>query len=121
VSDSSIAVITDEMITPRLADFLRLRGYDVISCHAVGRASRGISDPDQLTFAAGQGRAIHTFNARHFRRLHYAWGRSGRPHAGIIVSEDLNSDLPEMIRRLQRHLDTVDASQQHNRFWTLDP
>lgn len=41
-----IKVLTDEMVTPRLADTFRLRGYDLTSCHAVGRANRGISDSD---------------------------------------------------------------------------
>lgn len=117
----SIKALTDEMITPRLADRLRIRGYDVTSCHAVGRANRGLSDHDQLEFATDGGRAIYTFNAVDFRRLHRIWAAAGREHAGIIISEDLSDDLTEMIRRLQIHLDTVDAEMQRNQIWMLGP
>jgi hypothetical protein len=115
----SIGVVTDEMITPRLADHMRSRGYDVTSCHVLGRANRGLSDHDQLELATADRRAIYTFNVADFRRLDARWGAAGREHAGIIVSEDLNNDLAEMIRRLQRHLNTVSASEQHNRIWVL--
>jgi hypothetical protein len=117
----TVKIVTDEMITPRLAYSLRLRGYDATSCHAAGRANRGISDHDQLVFATVEGRAIYTFNAADFRRLHASWGAAGREHAGIILSEDLNDDLAEMTRRLQIHLETVDAATQHNRIWVLRP
>jgi predicted nuclease of predicted toxin-antitoxin system len=114
-------VFTDELLTPQLADRLRLRGYDVVSCHSTGRANRGIADLDQLMFAAAEGRAISTFNAVDFRRLHAQWGAANREHAGIILSEDLNDDPAEMSRRLQLHLDTIDAVQQHNRIVVLLP
>jgi hypothetical protein len=109
------------MITPRLADSFRLRGYDITSCQAAGRANRRISDEDQLAFATAEGRAIYTFNATDFRRLHRLWQAVGRAHAGIIISEDLNDNLSEMTRRLQMHLDTVDPALQHNRIWVLRP
>jgi uncharacterized protein with PIN domain len=121
MTGQSIHVFTDEMITPRLAATLRIRGYDVTSCHAAGRANQGISDHDQLAFATVEGRAIYTFNAADFRRLHALWGAADREHAGIIVSEDLNDDLSEMARRLRLHLDNVDAAMQHNRIWVLRP
>jgi predicted nuclease of predicted toxin-antitoxin system len=120
MTGQSISVLTDEMITPRLADSLRLQGYDAASCHALGRANQSISDADQLRFAAAEGRAIYTFNAIDFRRLHALWQTTGDEHAGIIISEDLNKDPAEMSRRLQRHLDTVDATMQHNRIWVLE-
>jgi hypothetical protein len=119
VNDLSVSAVSDEMITPRLADFLRNRGYDVMSCHSLGRANRGLSDQDQLDVATSERRAIYTFNAADYRKLHRRWMATGREHAGIIISEDLNSDLPEMIRRLQRHLDTVRVLEQHNQLCVL--
>jgi uncharacterized protein with PIN domain len=113
--------LTDEMLSPRLADALRMRGYDVSSCHSEGRANQGISDEGQLAFATAEGRAIYTFNAIDFRRIHGLWRSVGREHAGIVVSEDLNRNLAEMIRRLQVHLNTVDAETQRNRIWVLHP
>jgi hypothetical protein len=117
----AIKVITDEMITPRLADGMHLRGHDVSSCHGEGRANRGISDADQLAFATAERRAIYTFNAVDFRRLHAVWQAAGREHAGTLISEDLNGNLAEMIRRLQLHMHSVDVDRQHNRLWLLRP
>jgi hypothetical protein len=47
-----IRLYTDEMIDARLARELRRRGYDAESCQEAGRHNRGISDPDQLAYAA---------------------------------------------------------------------
>jgi uncharacterized protein with PIN domain len=121
VTGEGVRVLTDEMITPRLADAMRIGGHDVVSCHGAKRANLGIADGDQLTFAAAEGRAIYTFDARDFRRLHALWQATGREHAGIIISENLNGNLAEMIRRLQVHLNTVDAETQRNRIWILHP
>ncbi len=114
-----ITVFTDEMITPRLAAALRALGYDVESCQSVGRANQRISDYDQLAYATSQGRAIYTFNVADFERLDIQWANARLSHAGIIVSEDLNTDLQEMTRRLKIHLDTVTPATQHNRLLPL--
>jgi hypothetical protein len=93
----------------------------VVSCHSTGRANRGIADHNQLTFASAEGRAIYTFSAVDFRRLHAAWKAAKLGHAGIILSEDLNHDPAEMSRRLRLHLDTLNAVQQHDRIVVLLP
>ena len=116
-----ILTFTDEMITPRLAADMRRRGYDVLSCQGAGRANKNLSDEDQLRFAASLGRAIYTFNWDDFRKLHELWQATGRTHSGIIISVDLNADLGEMARRLQRHLDTVDPADQRNSVLILWP
>lgn len=121
MTGAAAKAITDEMVSPRLADALTMRGYDVSSCHREGRANRGISDEDHLAFATAAGRAIYTFNIADFRRIHARWQSVGREHAGIIVSEDLNRNLADMIRRLQIHLSTVDAETQRNHIWVLRP
>ena len=116
-----IAVFTDEMITPRLASGMRRRGFDVLSCRDVGRNNLSISDEDQLTFAASQGRAIYTFNYPDFVALDNQWRAAGRSHAGIIVSVDLNWNLTEMIRRLERHLHIYAPAAQRDRVLILWP
>ena len=115
-----IRIFTDEMITPRLARRLQRLGYDVLSCRAAGRANQRISDAEQLTYAAAQGRAVYTFNATDFDQLDREWSADRRAHAGIIVSEDLNANVPEMARRLQQHLDTVSPRVQHSRYLLLN-
>jgi hypothetical protein len=59
---------------------LRLLGHDVVTAKEAGLANQGIGDPAQLGFAILSGRAVLTFNRRHFRRLH----ARVRPHCGII-------------------------------------
>jgi len=80
-----------------------------------------ISDEDQLAFATSQGRAIYTFNYSDFAALDAQWHAAGRSHAGIIVSVDLNSEQATMASRLQRHLDTVDPSDQRDRVLIVWP
>jgi hypothetical protein len=121
VTGAVAKAITDEMISPRLADALRMRRYDVTGCHSEGRANRGIADEEQLAFATPQGRAMYTFNVIDLRRIHNLWQSVGREHAGIIISEDLNRTPAEMIRRMQRHLNTIDSARQRNRIWVLHP
>jgi len=58
--------------------FLRQRGHDIVTVQAVGRA--GAPDPDVLADATTAGRAVLTYNRKHFYRLH----RQGAAHAGII-------------------------------------
>lgn len=109
-----VRVYTDEMITPRLAEVLRHRGYDVTSTQREGRAGKKIPDSDQLAYATADGRAIYTFNVQDFLQLDARWHSAARAHVGIIFSEDLNTTLDEMANRLQQHLDTVAPSLQHD-------
>lgn len=77
----------DRHITTRLAVDLRGRGYDVLTTEEAGKDTA--SDEEQLAFAATEKRAILTFNIRDFAPLHDAWQAADRPHAGIIVSQQL--------------------------------
>jgi hypothetical protein len=76
---------------------LRFRRIDLLTTAEAGRLSD--SDEDQLEFAAAQGRAIYTFNARDFARLHGEFLQSGRSHAGIVVIPDQLYSIGEKIRR----------------------
>lgn len=60
---------------------LRTLGHDVLTTLEAGQAGLAISDPEVLAQATAQGRAVLTFNRRHFIRLHGATPQ----HAGIIV------------------------------------
>jgi predicted nuclease of predicted toxin-antitoxin system len=73
----------DEDLAPAIATALRKRDVDAISAHEVGHI--GLSDAEQLTFAASQGRCLVSANARDFRRLGGDALEQGRPHAGIVL------------------------------------
>lgn len=58
----------------------------------------GQSDPDQLDWAAHNGRVLVTLNVSDFARLHYEWVVQTRDHSGLIVSQQ--RPLGDLFRRL---------------------
>lgn len=68
----------DENFDYPVVEWLRLLGHDVTTVQEAGRA--GGSDPDVLADATAAGRAVLTYNRRHFYRVHQ---QSAAP-AGII-------------------------------------
>jgi len=60
----SIKLLLDEHIWVGLREALTQRGYDVIHLNDTGQ--RGIDDEPLLVFATAQGRAVLTYNIRHF-------------------------------------------------------
>jgi hypothetical protein len=105
----------DADITPKLARALRGRGYDVLAAQEAGNADA--PDSEQMAFAAAQSRALLTCNAGDFTTIFEDTWYAGRAHSGVIVSEQL--ELGEMIRRVARLLDTVDASDMRNNWKNL--
>lgn len=117
MSDLGISIFTDEMVSSRLAMALRQRGYDIVSCHEVGRANLRIADQDQLAYATAQGRAILTQNATHFYALDSAWKIAGRTNAGILVYSP-NIRFADLLLRLPRFLDhTAPGAQYDTLLW----
>jgi hypothetical protein len=74
----------DENFDYPLVAQLRSFGHDVLTAQDAGQANQAIPDPLVLSFAVAQGRAVVTFNYRHFVRLHKQTISTGS-HAGIIV------------------------------------
>jgi hypothetical protein len=72
----AIRFYLDENTHGGLAAALRARGIDAISVREVGRL--GLPDPDQLAFAASEGRVLVTHD-QDYLALH----ATGVPHAGI--------------------------------------
>jgi hypothetical protein len=64
-----------------LAPSLRARGIDVVT--AFERGLLGDDDDTVLAHAANDGRAVYTFNASDFCRLHGEYMLQGMEHAGI--------------------------------------
>jgi hypothetical protein len=78
---------------------LRQLGHDILTAHETGRASQGIEDAAVLTFATAAGRAVLTFNRRHFIRLH----DEVSSHAGIIVCMR-DDDVVALANRIHQQL-----------------
>jgi hypothetical protein len=73
---------------------LRGLGHDVVTAEEDGRTAS--LDPDILARAHTLGRAVVTYNRRHFERLH----RQGAAHSGIL-SATHDSDFPGLAARIQ--------------------
>lgn len=82
-----IRLYIDEDVHESLAHALRKQGHDVLSVREAGR--RGLSDSDQLAYAAQQNRALFSFNATDYIALHLAYLDQDEPHAGIIVAKQM--------------------------------
>jgi hypothetical protein len=120
VAGLGIRLFTDEHVFGTLARELRNRGYDVESCSEAGRADLGLSDADHLEYATGRGRAVLTFDHGDFVRLDVEWKLAGRVHAGIIMPAQVE-DIGELLRRVERHLNTHPPEIQHDTLLWLDP
>jgi predicted nuclease of predicted toxin-antitoxin system len=110
-----IRLYLDENVQHGLTAALRARHYDAVSVDDVGR--RGLPDAEQLAYAAATERALFSFNAADFLRLHREWIGIGRPHWGIIVSEQL--PVGEVIRRLLYLLNRVTADEIRGQIYWL--
>src|SRR5579884_4410158 len=103
-----VRLYLDRHIMRRLALDLRGRGYDVLTTEEAGKDTA--SDEEQLALATADRRAILTFNIRDFAPLHEAWQAAGRPHAGVIVSQQLGSrEYGLLLHRMLRLLDHFTA------------
>lgn len=102
---TAVRFFTDEDIYSAVARALRRLGYDALSTPESGR--RGQADQSQLEWAAQHDRAIVTFNAGHFAKMHRNWIDQGRHHAGIIVSKQ--RPIGDVIARLERLAEALDA------------
>lgn len=86
----TLRFLLDEDLPPAVAIGARRLGLDVVSVHEIGRAGQAISDGDQLSLAAEQGRIMVTYNRADYQALDAGWRLHGRRHAGILwCSESL--------------------------------
>jgi predicted nuclease of predicted toxin-antitoxin system len=78
-----LKLLLDEHISSVVAEQLRGRGHDVVVTTEVGLAGRG--DPEILSWAASEGRAVVTNNIKDFRPLHASYLTMGTVHHGIVL------------------------------------
>ena len=103
----------------RLAVDVRGRGYDVVTTQEAGKDTA--PDEEQLAFATAENRAILTFNIRDFAPLYEAWQAAARPHAGIIVSQQLGSrQYGLLFQRMLRLLNHFTAEEMVSNFVHLE-
>jgi hypothetical protein len=81
---------------------LRLLGHDVLTVQEAGKGGRGFGDPLVLADAVALGRAVVTFNRRHFKRL----ARITPSHFGIIHCTR-DDDVVALAQRIDRAIRAV--------------
>jgi predicted nuclease of predicted toxin-antitoxin system len=105
-----VRLYLDRHIMARLAVDLRGRGFDVSRTEEGGKDTA--LDEEQLAFATAENRALLTFNIRDFAPLHDQWQAACRPHAGIVVSQQLGSrQYGHLLHRMLRFLDHFTADE----------
>jgi predicted nuclease of predicted toxin-antitoxin system len=88
--------LLDEDLNPTAAEVARGLGLDVVSVHEIDRL--GLSDEEQLRFAAAEGRILVTRNRDDFLALTTEFFRRGAPHRGVlIVTAGLPNNRPERL------------------------
>src|SRR5438445_1654466 len=87
----------DEDFPFPVVETLRQLGHDVVTAQDDGRTAT--PDPVVLARAHSLGRAVLTYNRRHFERLH----RQGVGHTGIL-SATHDSDFPGLAARIHTAL-----------------
>lgn len=98
--------LLDEDLPPKIAEVARGLGLKTESVHTLGRT--GLSDPEQLRYAAQEGYIFVTRNRDDFIRFTAEFFRKDEPHGGVlIVPRSLPSSRPERIAHaLTRWADT---------------
>jgi len=96
----------DEDFSYPVVQRLRQLGHDICTAHEAGQADQGIKDEAVLAFAIATGRAVLTFNRRHFIRLH----AEVLSHEGIIVCTR-DDDVSALANRIHQQLQSVPTLQ----------
>ena len=76
-----------------LVQAVRARGVDVMIALDAGMIER--ADEQHLDYATAQGRALYSFNAGDFYRLHTAFLAEGKSHPGIILARQQRYSVGE--------------------------
>jgi hypothetical protein len=101
-----VILYADEDFSYPVVQRLRQLGHDLLTAHEAGRAGQGITDKEVLAFAIAAGRAVVTFNRRHFIRLH----SEVSSHAGIIVCTR-DDDVLALANRIHQQLQKIPTLQ----------
>jgi predicted nuclease of predicted toxin-antitoxin system len=80
-----VKLLLDVHHSPRAAERLCERGYDVVAA-ATDHALSSLADEELLRHASADGRAIVTENAKDFRGILRTWATTGEQHAGVIFT-----------------------------------
>lgn len=78
-------LLLDVHHSPKAAEHLRQRGYDVLAAAEDARLST-LADEDLLRAATADDRAVVTENVKDFDRIVRIWASTGERHGGVIFT-----------------------------------
>ena|SRR5688572_4919411 len=107
---NSPKLLLDEQIWKYLAKLLREQGFDVIHVYEVDLDAK--PDEEILQFAAGEHRAIVTFNIKDFVPLAIQYYEDGKEHYGVVISKEIAHG--ELKRRVTQLLESITAQELMN-------
>ncbi len=111
--------VDEDAMRISFVEALRKAGLDV---ETVADADRlGISDSNQLRWAAERGRVLYTFNVKDFSLLHAQWLTQGNSHAGIVVVPRQHYSLGDQLRGLMELTNSHSAEDMVNQLIYLSP
>jgi len=84
-SPRQVKLLLDAHHSPRAAERLRDKGYDVVSA-ADDSAAVSMADEELLRHASADERAVVTEDAKDFDRIVRAWVATDDHHAGVIFT-----------------------------------
>jgi hypothetical protein len=91
---------------------LRVRGVEVITAFEVGLIAS--LDEEHLSWAAGNGRVLYSFNVSDFMALHVYYLAAAKDHAGIVLAQQQRYSIGEQMRRLLRLVEMKPADAMRN-------
>lgn len=107
MSQLFIDLYLDEDVNVVLADLVRARGFRVTTTQAAGQM--GMTDENQLDFAASQRKAILTHNRVDFEILAQRYFEEKKTHSGNIIA--VRRHPKELSKRVLILLDSVTADE----------
>jgi predicted nuclease of predicted toxin-antitoxin system len=103
-------LLLDEQIWKYLATLLREQGFDVIHVNEVDLDAT--PDDKIMAYAAGEYRAVVTFNVKDYVPLAIQYFEDGKEHYGVVVSKELSRG--ELQKRVTKLLENVTAEELMN-------
>jgi predicted nuclease of predicted toxin-antitoxin system len=100
-----VRLLLDEHYSPKIAEALRNRGYDVVS--AMGDDFRGLGDRDLWTRASAEGLALMTENVADFMPLIREAAAAGERHFGVVFTSP--HSLPRSRATVSQPVELLDA------------
>lgn len=108
---ASLKIYTDENVNPAIVNGLRRRGVKAWSTVEAGNS--GLSDEDQLVYAAKEHAVLFTHDMD-LISIANKWIKAGKEHWGVIYVHQESLSIGQCIYRLKDYVDILEAEDMKN-------